>query len=379
MTEQQTILTVDDQDYIRLVIKEVLTVAGYKVLEANNGQAALDVLAREEVDLILLDRDMPVMGGTEAASKIKGDARTREIPLVMLTARDKVEEKIEGLESGADEYLNKPINPNELIARVKALLRMHGLQKDIRRLEKQHFEEQMEMAREVQASVLPPKLPPVSGVEMAVHYQPCDEVGGDFYDLVGDEADRACLILGDTEGHGVGAALLMTRASAYVRATILDTGCSPGQILQQVNKLILQDYANASLLPMTCILFDPTNDCIRYANAGHIPPVLFQKKNESFYEFEPANAMLGTIEDEYFEEVKIPFLPGDCLACFTDGLTEAVDADSNHFDELDFRELLHADSTPEAIVEEIAKRWAEFTGPRIRDDMTLLVASRLGV
>lgn len=117
------ILIVDDEIDTLLPLKISLHVEDYTVIEALNGYEAIDKAKTEIPDLILLDIMMPEMDGYEVCARLKKDARTKNIPIIMLTARDAVRDKVKGLDIGADDYVTKPFNLNELKARIKTVLR----------------------------------------------------------------------------------------------------------------------------------------------------------------------------------------------------------------------------------------------------------------
>ena len=126
-----TILVVDDEPWNRTLVDAILGDHGYRVLEAANGPAALDVVSRELPDAVLLDIMMPGMDGFEVCRRLKGQRHSFFVPVVMLTALSDLESKIQGLDSGADEFLNKPINRIELIARLRSLLRIRRLRDEL--------------------------------------------------------------------------------------------------------------------------------------------------------------------------------------------------------------------------------------------------------
>ncbi len=117
------ILIVDDEQAIREMVSFTLSRSGFEVLEAADAQEAQTVVADQRPDLVLLDWMMPGVSGLDLARRFKREELTRELPIIMLTARSEEEEKIRGLEVGADDYVTKPFSPRELIARIKAVLR----------------------------------------------------------------------------------------------------------------------------------------------------------------------------------------------------------------------------------------------------------------
>lgn len=118
------ILVADDEPGIVRLLKTYLSHAGYEVITAYDGEKALQLIKENAFDLILLDVRMPKLTGYEVCERIKSDKKTRFIPVVMLTALAEVEDKVKGLETGADDFLTKPVDMNELLARVKSLIRL---------------------------------------------------------------------------------------------------------------------------------------------------------------------------------------------------------------------------------------------------------------
>ncbi len=119
----QTVLIVDDEAPIREMLAVALAMAGFNCLEADNAQSAHGLIVDQQPDIILLDWMMPDVSGIELARRLKRDPISADIPIIMLTARGEEDNKIQGLEAGADDYITKPFSPRELIARLKAVLR----------------------------------------------------------------------------------------------------------------------------------------------------------------------------------------------------------------------------------------------------------------
>jgi two-component system, OmpR family, phosphate regulon response regulator PhoB len=119
----RTILIVDDESAIRDMLRVALEMADYNCLEASNAQDAHAIIVDNKPDLILLDWMMPGTSGIELTRRLKRDEVTRAIPIILITAKGEEDNKIQGLDIGADDYMTKPFSPRELVARLKALLR----------------------------------------------------------------------------------------------------------------------------------------------------------------------------------------------------------------------------------------------------------------
>jgi two-component system, OmpR family, phosphate regulon response regulator PhoB len=117
------VLVVDDESDIREVIRFALQGAGFRVLEAGHADEARKLLASECPDLVLLDWMLPGRSGLELAQQLKQSAATRSVPIIMVSAKGEEEDRIRGLDTGADDYIAKPFSPREMVARVKAVLR----------------------------------------------------------------------------------------------------------------------------------------------------------------------------------------------------------------------------------------------------------------
>lgn len=123
-----TILVVEDEPAIQELIAVNLSFAGHKVLRAFDAEQAQTLIRAELPDLILLDWMLPGMSGLSLARKLRDDERTRNVPVIMLTAKGAEQDKVDGLEAGADDYITKPFSPKELMARIKAVLRRRAPQ-----------------------------------------------------------------------------------------------------------------------------------------------------------------------------------------------------------------------------------------------------------
>lgn len=120
------ILVVEDEYAVRELLAATLVGAGYDVLEATDGSEAQELVANQSPSLILLDWMLPGMSGLEFAKWLKRDDRLSEVPVIMLTARDEENYKVQGLDAGVDDYVTKPFSTRELLARIKAVLRRAG-------------------------------------------------------------------------------------------------------------------------------------------------------------------------------------------------------------------------------------------------------------
>ena len=117
------VLVVDDDDVLRTLFVEALELEGFTITSAPDGQTALDVLAHEPIDAVLLDNEMPGLSGHEVLRRIRANTQTRTLPVILVTGRGEIADRVQGLEAGASDYVVKPVNLSELLARLRAQLR----------------------------------------------------------------------------------------------------------------------------------------------------------------------------------------------------------------------------------------------------------------
>ena len=213
------ILLVEDSSTMRRMLSMMLKEKGdFDVKTANDGVEGL-AKAREEPrpELILTDYEMPELDGAGLCKEIKKDKELRSIPVIMLTTLGETENKIAGLESGADDYIQKPRSPDdveEMLARIRAALRTADLHAEIaeqNRLllaahKKLTFE--LDLARKVQFALMPRPPKPRGVLQAAVRYTPANQLGGDVYDFYRLENNRLGILVADVSGHGVNSAML---------------------------------------------------------------------------------------------------------------------------------------------------------------------------
>lgn len=247
-------------------------------------------------------------------------------------------------------------------------------------LERTRMRESLELAMEVQRSLLPAKPPQIPGLDAAAISIYCDETGGDYYDFFtysGDKAGKLGVAVGDVTGHGVGAALLMTTARALMRPRAHRPGPA-SEIVADVNRELTADtYGTGRFMTLFYAEIDPVGREIRWVRAGHDPAMLFEPNGGSARELCGPGITLGVIEEAAYEEQSLSGIaPGSALLIGSDGIWEARNASGEMFGKARTHAAVRAAMGGGAgdILEAVTVALDAFRGEAaLEDDVTLAV------
>ena len=218
-----TILVVDDNAMNLQLVVRTLEGRGHRILAARNGAAALEIARRAAPDLILLDVLMPDMNGFDVYERLNAPADRPHVPVIFLSALDEAADKIAGLGLGAVDYVTKPIQPEEVLARVENHLIRLYLERELRR-NRDRLDRELADAADLQRLMLPQSMP----AGFAAHYRTSRHAGGDYYDFAPLDEHRVSFIVADVSGHGASAAIVMAMIRALFH-TLGARGCGTGR------------------------------------------------------------------------------------------------------------------------------------------------------
>ncbi|MFQ5594940.1 MAG: PP2C family protein-serine/threonine phosphatase [Anaerolineae bacterium] len=242
--------------------------------------------------------------------------------------------------------------------------------------EAERVRQEMEIAAQIQQSLLPEGAPQLMGATVAGYCSPAANVGGDYYDVLTDDAGRLTLLIADVSGHSIGSALMMAMARSILRREIAQ-GESPAAVLAATNTAMLQDLTNAGLfITMFCARYDPATRCFTFANGGHNPPLLRRAADGQFVALDGDGLIVGILDDVVYEEQSITLQPGDVVVHYTDGIVEARNLEGEQFGEDRLQELLaeNGDLGPGAMADRIYEAVREHSRDIAQqDDITLLI------
>jgi sigma-B regulation protein RsbU (phosphoserine phosphatase) len=381
MEPSRQILIVDDDAASRALLMRMLSSAGYNCRETDNAIDALKLIHTEKPDVLLLDFKMPEMDGTDALRQLRSDPNPdlAQLPVIMLTGHG--ESEVQCLEAGADDFVIKPVKIEVLRARLDAQLRVHSLRlqlqqqnKDLEKWRRDH-ERDLAAARATQQSLIPLKVPQLTGWEIATCYRPVIEVGGDIYGWLPIENDRWLFWIADATGHGASAALLTTLTKLlfhYGREQQDDAAT----IMEAINNDLRGIFAGRSFMSAMCVALDPRTGRASVVGAGH-PPLLVTRFGRGTEAIPSSAPPLGLIEQSQFAATDLELNPGDAFTLYTDGLFGNAITGRLRSTPTQLAGMINPFATSaEALLELMLKAAARDSGGSASDDVAAVVVRR---
>jgi sigma-B regulation protein RsbU (phosphoserine phosphatase) len=336
------ILIIDDDPIIRLALSKTLQNQGYNVETASNGEEGIAQAQRLNPALIICDWVMSKMDGLEVCRQIKANPELASTFFILLTAKganpEGAGDRVRGLDAGADEFVSKPIDINELKARVRAGLRLHQLYKDLQtqkqdletlnkilQTQKQILETELAEAAEYVRSLLPSPL--VGKVKIQSLFVTSAQLGGDCFDYYWLDDDHLVMYLLDVSGHGVGSALLSVSVLNVLRSQSLPNTnfYQPSEVLKALNNAFPMASHGDKYFTIWYGVYQPSVQQIIYANAGHPPALLCGVNPHQNFEIQKLNSLdlpIGFIPDIEFTDSVISVPSHSTLYIFSDGAYE---------------------------------------------------------
>jgi phosphoserine phosphatase RsbU/P len=298
----------------------------YRLGVAKNGQKALDYTEKHLPDLILLDIMMPGADGYEVCTKLKAATRTKDIPVIFITAMTETAHKTRAFEAGALDYITKPFHTAEVKARVRTHLSL-----------KKAREHEIYIASKIQKTLLLGKPPrDINGIQIAQLTIPSQKVDGDFYDFF--KLNNQCfdLVVGDVMGKGIPAALLGAAIKSHllrvlnelIRLTDKKEFPNPEKIISSVHSSMIDQLEDIETFVTLCYArFDMAKYIFTFVDCGHMRTIHFHADSNRCSLLRGVNMPLGFPEQEPFKQTLVSFKPGDLFVFYSDGLTEAKNQD----------------------------------------------------
>ncbi len=324
------ILVVDDMPSNLRLLSQTLSEKGYGVRTVTSGPRALESARTSPPDLILLDVRMPDMDGYEVCAHLKEDERTAHIPIIFISALDQVEDKVQAFQYGGVDYITKPFQVEEVLARTETHLALRRLQVSLEKIN-QRLQREFTLAGAVQSSFLPSKMPEIPAWGLAGSLRSARETSGDFYDVIQLPNDQYGLLIADVVDKGVPAALLMAMSWSLIWSYALQYPDSPEKVFEEVNRRLLLHLGGSHFLTCFYAVFNPDEGRLTYCNAGHPPPLHLAGTKGKVERLGLTGLPLGVLEEGRWSAKQIALKDGEALILYTDGVTDSCNAQGEFF------------------------------------------------
>jgi len=372
---QPRILIADDQADVLAALRLLLKREGFEVASATSPAGVLDVVAREAVDVALIDLNYArdTTSGREGLDLLSQvHARDADLPIVVMTGWATMEIAIEALQHGVRDFVQKPWDNERLLATIRKLTEARRIERGLATRRAR----ELDQAREIQRGLLPRLLEAPPGWDLAAACEEADSVGGDTYDVFTIDSRRLAFSIGDVAGKGIPAALLAANLQAAVRSAVAEHP-DPAGICARVNRALCAMLPADRFVTFFFGLLDTRDGTLRYCNAGHNPPLLVHPDGR-WLELAGGGIVLGIDGASRYSDATTRVAPGDRLVLYTDGVTEARDSRDEEFGTARLASLVAAQSQASAarLVDHLLGELEAFSGPRREDDRTLVVVQR---
>lgn len=315
----ERIVVIDDNASDAAIVRRRLERAGYHVRYASSGEEGLRLIHDDPADCVLVDFRMPGMDGHEVSRRIKSAPDTQNTPVLMLTGADSAQNLVEGLESGADDYVTKAADFDVILARVRALLRVKAYQDQLR-LHNERLRSDLQFARKVQEALLPGREFNARHVEIRSAYIPSETLSGDFYDFFETADGTLFLLIADVSGHGLPAAILVSLLKSFFHSEAAET--SPAEFMKRLNHFLSTASLPSQFATAQLVRLSSEGRRMTFATAAHPPFLLYRASTREVVSPEIPGHLLGITPGAAFEEHEMEMQPGDFLFSYTDGLTD---------------------------------------------------------
>ncbi|EGK89329.1 MULTISPECIES: PP2C family protein-serine/threonine phosphatase [Microcoleus] len=338
------ILVIDDDTAVQELLRRTLKKQGYEVTVASNGEDGVAQAQKLRPALIICDWIMPRLTGIDVCRRVKADPDLSTTQFFLLTSLGSIADRVKGLDAGADDFISKPIELNELQARVRAGLRLHQLSRDLK-IAKQSLEAELAEAAEYVQSLLPDPMTEPFSIE--AKFIPSRQLGGDCFDYNWLDADYLAIYLLDVAGHGLRAALPSVAVLNLLRSRTLPNidYYKPSDVLRALNTTFQMSYQNDKYFTIWYGVYNRISRQLVYASAGHPPAVLISQSPAStakIQRLKTPGMPVGMFPDAPYVDNCCDVEDLSTLYIFSDGVYEIHQPDGNIWGLDPFVDLLAA-------------------------------------
>ena len=381
--ESFKILVVDDEpDLEPLILQRMrrnIRSGRYSFVFAGNGIEALEQLTTDpEIDMVISDINMPQMDGLTLLEQIpKVDPNVRS---VIISAYGDMRNIRTAMNRGAFDFVTKPLDFEDLQITIdRTLSHMAEWKEALESRDKLvALQNELDVASKMQQSILPTSFPETSEYQVFGNMAPARNVGGDFFDIIYMENGRIGLAVADVSDKGVPAALFMMSSRTLLKGSAIGMG-DPGSVLGEVNTLLTENNETVMFVTLLYAIYDPETGVLTYSNGGHCNPLLVHTDGSSEELPHTGGVALGVMPELDYQEANVTLAPGDTLVLYTDGVSEAMNAEGEEFGIERLQDLFSAQPPSDAkqANEAVLQAVADFAGDTPQsDDVTCLVIRR---
>ncbi|HEW98552.1 MAG: serine/threonine protein phosphatase [Candidatus Parabeggiatoa sp. nov. 3] len=372
------ILVVDDTPANLRLLIGILREVGYKVRPANNGPRALTSIEKESPSLILLDIMMPNMDGYQVCEHLKAHEETREIPVIFISALNETFDKVKAFSVGGVDYITKPFQAEEVLARVETHLKLHELQRQLKK-ENLRMRAELEVSRRLQQMLLPTEkeLKQIDGLDIAGFMAPAEEVGGDYYDVLQHQG-RILFGIGDVTGHGLESGALAIMVQSSIRTLLANNETDPVKFFSALNQMVFHNVERMNVEKSLTLALVDYQDKQLYLSGQHEEMIVVRQGKLELIDTMDLGFPIGLDFEiaDFVKQTSVPLNAGDVVVLYTDGITEAENIDKQMYGLERLCEVIRhlwqqtAHEIQQAVIEDVR----QFIGEqKVYDDITLLV------
>lgn len=321
MAAEPSVLIIDDDPTSALMLERIFRKEGFRTCVAGNGLDGRKLAYRNRPDLILLDIMMPGEDGFETCAKLKHQSETADIPIIFLSSLDHVEDKVTGFTRGAVDYVTKPFDAQEVLARARVHIKLRRAYAELIETQSTKFRQ----LQDAQQAILP-KPEDIPEARFAIYYSPLQEAGGDYYDVLSVGPDTLGYFIADMCGHDLGSSFL-TAALKVLVAQYTGPLYTPAETMRMINSVLYRLLRDGQHLTACFAILNRKQHRVRLTSAGHLP-VIHMRQNGQTQLMEATGDVLGAFEAITVDSLEIKVMDGDRLFLYSDGLIE-IDGSKN--------------------------------------------------
>ncbi|CAB3746194.1 hypothetical protein GQ57_10450 [Burkholderia sp. MSh2] len=385
------VLIVDDSPNYRLLLSRTLGKLGFGIIEAEDGAQALALLReRPEIAMVVSDWEMPELDGPALCRSIREESLGRYIYVILLTARDGSESLVDGMEAGADDFLTKPVDVNELRVRLRAGQRVIALEAALAERNRhlatayQQIRNDLQAAATVQQSMLPPADLAFDGLDCEWLFIPSAYLSGDMLNVKAAGGRHVIFYDIDVAGHGVPAAMLSVIVNRLLSRESERSDESaprePSAVVSRMNAQLARELSDGTYFTMAYGVIDTRTGEGRLTQAGHTHPLLVNADGH-VTRLGDGGFPVGLIEACDYDTVPFSLQPSDRLYLYSDGVTECMDPTGEQFGDARLERFLseHAGAPLRDTLDALRQRLHEWRGAEsaeFDDDISVLALQK---